>query len=368
MQDNQQKQQAITIEIGDENLDYREMVIHDQTPTGQQIAMAAGFKPEDEAIVLMLLSSGIEDVSPNESIGSVLPGQRFIVGVSDRTYNLTVDGIRLPWLRSTITGGVIRQLANVPSNKRLLLEREDEADLEIQNDVAIDLDSPGTERLITRPGVWKLNVQGKILEIHAPAIVVRDAVTLAGLDPKGNWLIFLKVEGQEKRALQMSDVIDLTTPGIEKLRLTPADVSNGEVVLPPLRQFNLLPADESHLDAMGYCWETRLEPVPGNEPRRWLVIHNYVLPAGYNCEKVQMALDIPATYPMAQIDMFYLLPAVTLSNGIPVPFVQVTAVIKGHTFQGWSRHRVTTPWNPASDSVVTQLALVDGCLHKEVGK
>lgn len=365
MQENQQKQHAITIEIGDENLHYREAVIHDQTPTGQQIAMAAGFKPDDEAIVLMLLPSGIEDVSPNENIGLVLPGQRFIVGVSDRTYNFTVDGIRMPWLRSTITGELIRKLANVPSNKRLLLEREDEADLEIQNGAAIDLDAPGTERLITRPGVWKLNVQGKILEIHAPAIVVREAVTLAGLDPSGNWLIFLKVEGQEKRALQMGDVIDLTTPGIEKLRLTPADVSNGEVALPPLRQFNLLPADESYLDAMGHLWETRIEPVPGGEARRWLIIQDYVLPEGYSSEKVQLALDIPSTYPMAQIDMFYLLPSVTLSSCIPIPNVQITAVISGQTFQGWSRHRT---WNPASDSVATQLAMADGCLHKEVGK
>lgn len=365
MQEFQNKQQFITIEVGDQNLEYRKVVIHDQTPTGQQIAMAAGFKPDDEAIVLMLLPFGIEDVSPNEEIGLVLPGQRFIIGVSDRTYNFTVDGIRLPWLRSTITGGVIRQLASIPTNNRLLLEREDEADLEIQNGTVIDLDAPGTERLITRPGVWKLNVQGKILEIHSPTIIVRDAVTLAGLDPNSNWLIFLKVDGQEKRALQMSDVIDLTTPGIEKLRLTPADVSNGEVALPLLRQFNLLPADESYLDAMGHRWETRIEPVPGGEARRWLIIQDYLLPEGYSSEKVKLALDIPPTYPMAQIDMFYLLPSVALSSGVPIPNVQITAVINGQTFQGWSRHRV---WNPASDSVATQLAMADGCLHKEVGK
>ncbi|SDI69126.1 multiubiquitin domain-containing protein [Pseudomonas abietaniphila] len=365
MQDLQNQQRPITIHIGDENLNYREVIIHDHTPTGQQIALAAGFKPDDEAIVLMLLPAGLEDVSPNEGVGAVLDGQRFIVASSDRTYNFTVDGVRLPWLRSTITGEIIRKLADVPSDKRLLLEREDEADLEISNGAVVDLDAPGTERFITRPGIWKLNVQGTILDIHFPSISVRDALVLAGLDPNGNWLIFLKVEGQEKRALQMSDVIDLTTPGIEKLRLTPADVSNGESASTPLRQFDILPADASYLDAMGHRWETRFEPITGSEPRRWLVIQDYVLPEGYTSEKVQLALDIPAAYPIAQIDMFYLLPSVALCSGMPIPNVQVTAVIGGQTFQGWSRHR---PWNPASDSIATQMSMVDGCLHKEVGK
>ncbi|WP_122501710.1 multiubiquitin domain-containing protein [Pseudomonas viridiflava] len=365
MKDLQDEQRSITINIGDENLNYREVIIHDRTPTGQQIALAAGFKPDDEAIVLMLLPVGIEDVSPNESIGTVANGQRFIVAASDRTYNFTVDGVRFPWLRSTVTGEVVRKLADVPSNKRLLLECEDEADLEIQNGATVDLDVLGTERFITRPGVWKLNVQGTILDIHSPTISVRNAVALAGLDPNGNWLIFLKVEGQEKRALQMSDVIDLTTPGIEKLRLTPADVSNGESASTSLRQFDILPADESFLDLMGHRWETRVETVPGSEPRRWLVIKDYVLPEGYTSEKVNLALDVPAAYPIAQIDMFYLLPGVALCSGLPIPNVQITAVIGGQTFQGWSRHR---NWNPATDSIATQMSMVDGCLHKEVGK
>lgn len=365
MHDNHELQHPITIQIGDENLEYRQAVLHDQTPTGRQIAEAAGFKPADEVIVLMLLSSGIEDVSPSESIGRVQPGQQFIVGLSDRTFYFTVDGVRLPWLRPTITGKVIRQLADVAPDKRLLLEREDEADLEIQIASVVDLDAPGTERLITRPGIWKLNVQGKVLEIHAPKIVVREAVKLAGLDPNGHWLIFLKVEGQEKRALEMGDVVDLTTPGIEKLRLTPADVSNGEMARPLRREFSLLPADENYLQGMDYRWETRLEPALNGEPRRWLVIKDYVLPKGYTAEKVLLALEVPAGYPMAQIDMFYVLPSVALSNGTLIPNVQITAEIDGNTFQGWSRHRT---WNPGVDSVITQLAMVDGCLHKEVEK
>ena len=47
--------------------------------------------------------------------------------------------------------------------KNLLLEREDEADLEIQNDQIIDLDGDGIEHFISRKATWKLNVQGKEL-------------------------------------------------------------------------------------------------------------------------------------------------------------------------------------------------------------
>ncbi|MNR01384.1 hypothetical protein D3C85_1171870 [compost metagenome] len=115
---------------------------------------------------------------------------------------------------------------------------------------------------------------------------------------------------------------------------------------------------------MGLRWETCLNA----ENRRWLVIHNYQLPEGYTPQIVRLALEVPPGYPNSQIDMFYLYPAVSLTSGVVIPCVQVTAVVDGDTFQGWSRHRITTPWNPTTDNVITQLALVEGCLLKEIGQ
>lgn len=356
---------GFVIEVAGKNLDFRKVIIEDQTPTGAQIAAAADFKPDQLAIILQLLASGaMEDIRPDEIVTLSQEPARFIVAETDRTYFLTVDGARLEWPFEQITGYQVRKLAQVVENKRLLLEREDEADLEIQNTDFVNLDNSGIERFITRKTVWKLNVQGVVLEIETPTISVRDAVVRAGLNPDEGWHIYFKVEGQSKEEKTLDDIIDLRTPGIEKLRLTPKDVGNGEAAMPSRRLFNLLPVDEQHLNQTGVRWETCLS----SEGRRWLVIYDYQLPQGYTHQSVRLALEVPVGYPSTQIDMFYLYPAVGLTNGAAIPCVEATAVIDSNAFQRWSRHRTVKPWNPATDNVITQLALVEGCLLKEVGE
>jgi hypothetical protein len=361
----QNHQNDFVIEVADKNLVFRQVTIEDKTPTGAQIAAAVGFKPDQLATVIQLLASGaMEDIRPDETVTLGLEPARFIVVETDRSYFLTVDGARKDWPYQHITGHQIRTLAEVGENKRLLLEREDEADLEIQDTAIVNLNDPGIEHFITRKAIWKLNVQGVLLEIDTPTIIVRDAVVMAGLNPNESWHIYFKVAGQEKQEKNLDDIIDLRTHGIEKLRLTPKDVANGEAALPPRRLFSLLPVDEQRLDQLGLRWETCLNA----ENRRWLVIHNYQLSEGYTPQIVRLALEVPPGYPNSQIDMFYFHPAVSLTSGVVIPCVQVTAVVDGDTFQGWSRHRTTTPWNPATDNVITQLALVEGCLHKEIGE
>jgi len=356
---------GFVIEVADKNLDFRQVTIEDKTPTGAQIAAAAGFKPDQLAIVLQLLVSGaMADIRPDEVVTLTQESARFLVVETDRIYLLTVDGARLEWPCEQITGYQVRKLAQVGDNKRLLLEREEEADLEIQDADFVNLNNSGIERFLTRKELWKLNVQGVVLEIDTPTISVRDAVVRAGLNPNEGWHIYLKVEGQPKEEKTLDDIIDLRTPGIEKLRLTPKDVGNGEAPLPPRRVFSLLPVDEQHLNQTGVRWETCLTP----EGRRWLVIYDYQLPEGYTLQKVQLALEIPVGYPSTQLDMFYLHPAVGLTNGTTIPCVEATEVVDGDAFQRWSRHRSVNPWNPATDNVITQLALVEGCLLKEVGE
>jgi hypothetical protein len=356
---------SFVIEVAGKNLEFRKVTIEDQTPTGAQIAAAAGFKPDQLAIVLHLLASGaMEDIRPDEMVTLSPEPARFIVAETDRTYFLTVDGARLEWPFEQITGYQVRKLAHVTDNYRLLLRREEQADQEIQQTDFINLDNSGIESFVTRKPLWKLNVQGVPLEIETPTISVRDAVVRAGLNPNESWHIYLKVEGQPKEEKTLDDIIDLRTPGIEKLRLTPKNVDNGEAALQPRRLFNLLPVDELHLNQSGVHWEACVTP----QGRRWLVIHYYHLPQGYTHESVRLALEVPVGYPSSQIDMFYLYPPVALTSGVAIPCVEATEEIDGDAFQRWSRHRTVNPWNPATDNVVTQLALVEGCLLKEVGE
>ncbi|MGD8204661.1 multiubiquitin domain-containing protein [Pantoea sp. FN0305] len=347
------------IEVADETLVYRQVAVENSTPNGSQISAASGFKPDQMPVVLMLLPNGsLEDIRPDEVVDLGSEVRRFIVVESDRTYFFTIDGARLEWPCRLISGYSIRKLGGIGDNKKLLLEREDEADLEVQNEQIVDLNGEGIERFISRKATWKLNVQGKEFTFDTPTVVIRDAVIRAGLNPNQAWHIFLKVEGQPKVEKHIDDVIDLRTPGIEKLRLTPKDVNNGEEARVTRREFTLLPADEHYLDEMRYSWETSLD---GNA--RWLIIYGFELPDGYNHHQVNLALSITSGYPVNMLDMFYVYPPLARANGVSIPATEATVVIDRFAYQRWSRHR---SWDPETDSVISQLAMADGCLQKEV--
>jgi hypothetical protein len=350
-----------TIEVADQTLAFRSLQIDDLTPTGAQISEVAGFKPAQQVTVLHILADGeLEDIRPTETVDLCTGENRFIVVETDRSYRLTVDGERFDWPCRMISGGVIRKLASVPPEDQILFEHSDSADRVVENKDLIDLDLPGVEAFITRKRTWKLNVQGVVLTVPTPTIIVRTALVEAGFNPDLGWQIFLIVKGQPKRAVTLTEPIDLRTPGIEKLRLTPAGVHNGEAMALPKRDFDVLDVDEAYLNSLGYHWET-VKDGDG----RWLLIHNYPVPAGYTSRSVVLALLIPPTYPGAQIDMFYTNPPLKLVSGRAIDRTQPKAVIRGAEFNGWSRHR---PWNPAVDNVVTQLALVESAIAKEIGE
>jgi len=205
---------------------------------------------------------------------------------------------------------------------------------------------------------WKLNVQGVEIEVEAPEIEVRHAIKLAGFDPKAGWIIILKVAGEPRKEVELNTVIDLRHHGIEKLRLTPKHINNGEGVTPRRLDFPLLPQDEAHLDRLGVRWETIIEG-----GRRWLFIRSYALPAGYSIGATDIAVEIPVSYPGAQLDMFYCYPHLTRTKGGVIPQTQHVEQIMGLGFQRWSRHR---QWDSACDTLATHLALVDESLRREV--
>lgn len=209
-------------------------------------------------------------------------------------------------------------------------------------------------------GQWKLNVQGVIIESPQPEIVVRQAIKQAGFNSDTPWIIVLKVAGEPKREVDLSFVIDLRHKGIEKLRLTPKQINNGEMGAKRRVEFSLLPQDEDHLDHLGLAWETLIDA-----GRRWLIIRNYPLPAGYRTPVADIAIEVPVSYPSAQLDMFYCRPPLALQSGTTIPQTQQLETITSLPFQRWSRHR---QWDAARDTLATHLALVDESLRREVGQ
>lgn len=354
-----------TINIADQTLTYRQASIDDLTPTGAQLAIVAGFKSLKAVSVLRVLATGdLEDVRPDEMVDLHREEGRFVIIESDRTYRVTIDDQRFDWPCRIVSGGLLRKLGQVPTDKAIYFEREDQPDRQVDDQDLVDLDAAGVESFISRKPVWKLNVQGVVLELFAPTIVVREALAEAGFNPDQGWHIFLKIAGQQKQLVELSTVIDLRRSGIEKLRLTPKDVNNGEASAMPRRTFVLLDSDEAYLNRLGSKWETFVEA-----ERRWLLLHSYPLPVGYTVAHSKIALEIPPTYPGAQIYGFYAYPPLALSSDRLIESTQLRGVILGVEYHGWSRNRgPAAPWDPTIDNVVTQLALVDAALAKEVGE
>jgi Prokaryotic E2 family E/Multiubiquitin len=353
------------LRIADENLNYRDVPVSQATPTGAQILTAAGVLDQQSAVLLQVLPSGdLESIRLSE-VPKLTESVQFVLSESDRSFFFTVNDTRFEWPNRHISGATIRKLTNVPQEQELLQLREGYTPVAVDNKDIVDLAKPGVERFIAQPHIWKLRVQGVTLEFSVPVVKVADAMTMAGFDPTKAWHIYLLVAGQPKQEVNTEYLVDLRTPGIEKIRLMQRNVDNGEGQQPKLRrEFELLAVDEVHLDATGLKWETVL-----CDKRRWLIVHDYQLMPGYTPATTKLALDIPKDYPSAQIDMFYFAPTVARCDGTTIPSIQVTATIDGITYQGWSRHRKeTNKWDPHTDNVATHLVLVESCLAREFGE
>lgn len=351
------------IEVADAGLDFRPLSVSDDSPTGEQILALCDVAPREEYVVLQWLVSGdVEEVRPDEIISlSGTDPARFIVEKTDRLFRLVLDERSICWPKRKISAATLRELGRIDPKASLYLRREDTADMQIADAAQLELDDKGVESIYSKRDAWKLNVQGVIIESHEPTIKVRDALLAADLDPELGWIIVLKTS-ESKRQVTLDEIIDLRTPGIEKLRLTPREINNGEVGEMLRRDFKLLPSDEAGLEARSLDWETLIEA-----GRRWLLLNHYPLPNGFNVREVTIALEIPPAYPSAEIDMFYCLPHLACLNRHLIPQTEGRASICGQNFQRWSRHRgAGAPWNSDKDTVLTHLALVDAALLREV--
>lgn len=351
------------IEVSDTRLNFRPLSISDEAPTGEQVLSLCDVSPRDEYVVLQWLPSGeIEEVRADETITlSGTDPARLIVEKADRLFRLVLDERSISWPKRKISSSTLRELGKINPKASLYIRRGETADERIADDAVLALDEIGVEYIYSKREIWKLNVQGVMIESHDPTIRVRDALIAANLDPDLGWIIVLKTS-ESKRQVTLDEIIDLRTPGIEKLRLTPREINNGEVDEMLRRDFKLLSSDEAGLDARSIDWETLVDA-----GRRWLILSRYPLPDGFNVSEVTIALEIPPAYPSAEIDMFYCMPHLACLNRNPIPQTEARVSIRGQNFQRWSRHRGPgAPWNPSKDTVLTHLALVDAAILREV--
>lgn len=126
------------------------------------------------------------------------------------------------------------------------------------------------------------------------------------------------------------------------------------------REFQLPTEDVRFLDSLGQPWEAIIQA-----SERWVLIHGCPLPDGFDHKRVAVAVCISGGYPEAPLDMFYLLPALSRSDGVAIPATS-THLIDGKTYQRWSRHRPPEhPWRSGIDNFETHFHLTSDAFARE---
>lgn len=342
------------------DLSFKNGTIDDRSPIGSQLLRSIGYSQKDDVLLYQVLKQqGMEEISLEENI-DFEKGDKFFIVEGDRSLKFKVNGFNYEWPESQITLKHLHFLTGI-TDKSFFLSRQTEEDLLITDDSVVNLDASGIEDIYTKvvKQYFELNVNGTKIKVDKAQIVVSEALALVGIQDGHNYQIFLKVQGEPKVEVQSNTIIDLSKPGIEKLRLIPREVNNGDI---SLGQFEVLQKDSEYLKQVFGDFRTIID-----QGRRWLIVENYELPEGYSHKQITLALEIPSLYPQAEIDMFYTCPRIYLPNGVTPSCTEVDQIIEGKIYQRWSRHRSqVSQWNPAIDSVVTHFSLIEESLLREV--
>lgn len=140
------------IAIGNDKLDYHQVVIDDPVPTGLQILELANARPADEHIVFQMLANGLlEELRPDETTDLRTAGvEKFLVFKSDRSFRLELDGRVFEWGGTFISGLTLKKLAQVdPAEYGVWLEVRGSEDRAIGDTDLVDLSAQGIERFFT---------------------------------------------------------------------------------------------------------------------------------------------------------------------------------------------------------------------------
>jgi Multiubiquitin len=126
--------------------------VNDPIVTGQQLLDLAGKRPSDQFLVYQVLTNGqMEGIRPDETVDLTRSGvERFLTYLSDRAFFFTLDGQKIEWPASTITGRKLKDLAKVdPATYEVWQEVRGADDRAIEDRELVSLEAPGTERFFT---------------------------------------------------------------------------------------------------------------------------------------------------------------------------------------------------------------------------
>lgn len=195
--------------------------------------------------------------------------------------------------------------------------------------------------------------------VDKPQIDGEEILAKVGMTPD-KYKLYLHTRHHQPVQIGAKEVVDLRAHHVERFTTMPRDTTEGLNDGDARRAFRLPQADEEYLDGLGLKWETVIDCNV-----RWLLIHDWLLPAGYNYSRVTLALMIPCNYADSQIDMVFFKEHLVRRDGKLVPNLSAIQIL-GMQWQQWSRHRTqANPWRIGVDDISSHLALVDEWLSRE---
>lgn len=111
--------------------------------------------------------------------------------------------------------------------------------------------------------------------------------------------------------------------------------------------------DAKFLEEQGWAFEVQADGELIN-----VVISNYELPAGYSVSETDLLLRLPAGFPDARPDMFWLSPPVSYDAGGVPPGSEQREEYLGRSWQRWSRHLGERDWRPGIDNLQSYVRFV----------
>jgi hypothetical protein len=99
------------------------------------------------------------------------------------------------------------------------------------------------------------------------------------------------------------------------------------------------------------------------------VIHNFVLPEGYEPRVTDLLLRLPAGFPDAAPDMFWCDPPIgVLRTGTYPQAADQMETYLDRTWQRFSRHLAPGMWRPGTDDLRSFLTLIGAELARSLGE
>ncbi len=214
---------------------------------------------------------------------------------------------------------------------------------DVRLDEPFDLRGRGAERFIyfRTDRIFIFTIDNRQLDWGIPLITGMILRRLANIQP--GYDLYLEVRGGHDREISNTDLIDLSKPGIERFITVIQQTTEGRAALPLM--------DRTYLDDHLIGYETVEET-----GHVGVILKDMPLPEGkFDHTSVDVLILLPAGYPDARPDMFFLLPWIRLnSNGGFPKNADVAHTFGGNQWQRWSRH--SDAWRPGVDGLHTMIA------------